>query len=330
MSRPLRVGLQLPEVERVVRWQELRGLAVLAEDVGFDSLWVGDHLLYRDEAGVATGPWEAWTSLAAIAAATSRVRIGPLVAATAFHGPAMLAKLSATVQEISGGRLVLGLGAGWNRVEFDGFGIPYDRRVARFEEAFGIVVALLAGEEVHVAGEFHHLDGTAIRPLPAAGPPPIMIGSIGPRMLRIAMPHADAWNAWHAWFGNRPEGLAPLMSEVDRACYDVGRDPGEVERTAAVLVATPEGVGRRMGGEGSRPGTERSAPISGTPSQVADTLRGFAGAGLSAVQAVDFSNVTEEEIERVGAAIGSLLLNPHVGIATLQSDRPLHLHGNTA
>ncbi|HYM84735.1 MAG TPA: LLM class flavin-dependent oxidoreductase, partial [Candidatus Dormibacteraeota bacterium] len=103
--RPLRVGIQLPEVEREVRWPELRTMARLAEDVGLDSLWVGDHLLYRYADGSTRGPWEAWSLLAALAAATERIALGPLVASTSFHAPPMLAKLAATVDEVSGGRL---------------------------------------------------------------------------------------------------------------------------------------------------------------------------------------------------------------------------------
>ena len=133
MGRPLRVGVQLPEVERPVRWPEVRDMAVAAERVGFDSLWVGDHLLYRSAEGP-KGPWEAWSTLAAIGAVTKRIEIGPLVAATSFHNPAMLAKKAATIDEISDGRFVLGIGAGWNRTEYDAFGFPFDHRASRFEE----------------------------------------------------------------------------------------------------------------------------------------------------------------------------------------------------
>src|SRR4051794_30647801 len=143
MPRPCRVGLQLPEVERSVPWSELLSIARAAEDVGFDSLWVGDHLLYDLPTGVTRGPWEAWTSLAAVAVATSRVEIGPLVASTSFHAPAMLAKQAATVDAISHGRLIVGLGAGWNRREFDAYGFPFDRRGSRFGEALTIVSDLL-------------------------------------------------------------------------------------------------------------------------------------------------------------------------------------------
>ncbi|MFN5605381.1 MAG: LLM class flavin-dependent oxidoreductase, partial [Actinomycetes bacterium] len=129
----IRVGIQLPEVERVVRWPEYREMIRVAEENGFDSVWLGDHLLYRGDGRPERGPWEAWTMLAALAAETERVEFGPLVACAGFHPPAVLAKMAATIDEISGGRFILGLGAGWNQPEFDAFGIPFDRRAARFE-----------------------------------------------------------------------------------------------------------------------------------------------------------------------------------------------------
>jgi alkanesulfonate monooxygenase SsuD/methylene tetrahydromethanopterin reductase-like flavin-dependent oxidoreductase (luciferase family) len=144
----VRIGVQLPEVEREVRWPELLAMARAAEEVGFDSIWVGDHMLYRDDDRGERGPWDAWTTLAALAASTERVRLGPLVAATAFHPPGLLARMAATIDEVSGGRFVLGLGTGWNEVEFRAFGIPFDYKVSRFEEAFEIVRRLLAGEHV--------------------------------------------------------------------------------------------------------------------------------------------------------------------------------------
>jgi alkanesulfonate monooxygenase SsuD/methylene tetrahydromethanopterin reductase-like flavin-dependent oxidoreductase (luciferase family) len=112
--RPLRIGIQLPEVERDVRWPEYLAMARAAEAAGFDSIWTGDHLLYRGDGRSERGPWEAWTLLAALAAATERVALGPLVACTAFHPPGLIAKMAATIDEVSGGRFVLGLGAGWN------------------------------------------------------------------------------------------------------------------------------------------------------------------------------------------------------------------------
>src|SRR4051795_1874904 len=143
MTRPCKIGVQLPEVERFVPMPEYLDLARRTEAVGFDSVWLGDHLVYDLPDGSTRGPYEAWTTLAAIAAVTSRVELGPLVASTSFHAPAMLAKMAATVDAISGGRLVLGLGAGWNEREYAAYGFPFDHRVGRFEEALTIVRTLL-------------------------------------------------------------------------------------------------------------------------------------------------------------------------------------------
>src|SRR5436190_11226827 len=143
-----RLGVQLPEVEREVRWPEYVAMARAAEETGFDSIWVGDHYLYRGDGRPERGPWEAWTLLAGLANVTERVRLGPLVACLNFHPPVVLAKVAATVDELSGGRLVVAVGAGWNRTEFDALGISYANRAARFEEAFEIVRRLLAGERV--------------------------------------------------------------------------------------------------------------------------------------------------------------------------------------
>src|SRR4051794_39763587 len=132
-------------------------MARAAEDSAFDSIWLGDHLLYRDARGE-RGPWDVWTQLAALAASTARVNVGPLVAATSFHPPGILARMAASVDEVSGGRLVLAIGSGWNDVEFRAFGFPLDRRVSRFEEAFEIVRRLLAGEHVTFAGRFYEVE----------------------------------------------------------------------------------------------------------------------------------------------------------------------------
>ena len=167
MTRPCRVGVQLPEVERRVDWPELFDMARVAEAVGFDSIWCGDHLLYDLPGGTTRGPWEVWTTLAALAAVTERVEIGPLVASTGFHNPAMLAKQAATVDAISGGRLILGLGAGWNEREYRAFGFPFDRRVARFAEALTIISTLLSDGRLDFAGEFHRLEDCVLDPPPA-------------------------------------------------------------------------------------------------------------------------------------------------------------------
>ncbi len=277
----MKIGLQLPEVEREVSWTEMRDIAVVAEQSGFDSIWVGDHLIFRDEITGTRGPWEAWSALAALAEATSRVQLGPLVAATSFHSPAMLAKKAATVDAISGGRLVLGLGAGWNLAEYEAFGFPYDRRVARFAEAIEIIHTLIRHGSIEFDGEFYQLRGTEIIPR-ARADMKLMIGSNGPRMLRLAAPYVDMWNTWHVWYGNKPEGLSPLFAEVEAACAEVGRDPDEVEKTAAVYVQLSRGQGRLAGSE-TRP---KALPLRGSHQEIAEGLAAFADVGLDHVQIV--------------------------------------------
>jgi probable F420-dependent oxidoreductase len=289
--RPLRVGIQLPEVEYEARWPVLRAIALRAEACGFDSIWCGDHLLYRLPGRGARGPWEAWSVLAALAAVTSRVRLGPLVACTSFHNPAMLAKKAATVDEISGGRLVLGLGAGWNETEYAAFGFPYDRRVSRFEEAFTIIRRLLRDGVVDFSGEFYTVRDCELAPRPRPGGPPLLVGSSGPRMLQITLPYVDAWNSWFDDFGNSPAGLAPLQDRVDAACREVGRDPAAVSRTVAVAIRLPGGTGR-VQGDAAR----TAPPIAGTPETMATALRAFAAAGIDEVQCV-LDPITEASVE---------------------------------
>jgi len=240
----MKVGVQLPEVEREVRRDELAAMAHAAEERGLDSLWVGDHLLYRDPD---RGPWDCWTTLAWLAGITERVELGPLVACTAFHPPGVLARQAAAVDELSNGRLVLGVGAGWNQVEFQAFGLPFDHHVSRFEEAFEIVRRLLAGEHVTYSGRFHHVDGAVLLPPPARRPK-LMIGANAPRMLSIALPHVDSWNTWFTRYGNTVEGFAAHNAEIDVAAERAGRDPATLERSACVFVAL-EGAGSRQNDE---------------------------------------------------------------------------------
>jgi alkanesulfonate monooxygenase SsuD/methylene tetrahydromethanopterin reductase-like flavin-dependent oxidoreductase (luciferase family) len=252
----MRIGIQLPEVEREVRWPEVAAIGQAAERAGYDSIWLGDHMLYR-EGSRERGPWDVWTQLAALAAITARVRLGPLVASTAFHPPGVLARMAASVAEISGGRLVLGLGAGWNETEFRAFGYPFDRLASRFEEAFGIVRRLLGGERVTFSGSFYRVEDAVLLPRPARRVP-LMVGSVGPRVLSVALPHVDAWNAWYIDFRNSVDGFAELNTRIDAACREAGRDPGEVERTACVLVAFGDGGERRHAAPPVRPGDLRA------------------------------------------------------------------------
>jgi probable F420-dependent oxidoreductase len=291
------VGLQLPEVEREVRWPEYVAMARAAEEVGFDSVWVGDHLLYRGDGRPERGPWEAWTMLSGLAAVTERVTLGPLVASAAFHAPAMLAKQAATVDEISEGRLALGIGAGWNEAEFRAFGFPYDARVDRFEEAFDIVRRLLGGERVTFHGRYHHVEDVVLLPEPARRPP-LMLGSTGERMLGIALPHVNAWNTWFDLYGNTPEGFAAESAKVTRVAERIGRDPVEIERSACVLVVLDRAAGER-------PIPDDCPPLEGSAERIADGLRAMAGAGADEAILV-VSPITERSIRDLGATLAAL------------------------
>ena len=278
-------------------------MARTAEEIGLDSIWVGDHLLYRDRGPHPVAPWEAWSQLAALAAITSRVELGPLVASTSFHNPAMIAAKANAVDEVSSGRLILGLGAGWNEAEYRAFGFPYDHRVSRFEEAFTIIRGLLREGHADLRGAYYAIDDLPLLPPPhRAGGPPLMVGSIGARMLEITLPHVDAWNAWHAWFDNSVAGYLPLRDRVDAACRSVGRDPAEVGRTLAVLVGFTGAVGRPAGDESER----QSTPIPGDdPAALASTLHEFAAAGVSHLQLV-LDPITVDSIAGLEAMLTAL------------------------
>ena len=271
----IRVGVQLPEVERIVRRDELAAIARAVEETGFDSVWVGDHLLYRGDGRPERGPWDCWATLAWLAAVTERVELGPLVACTAFHAPGILARQAAAVDELSGGRLVVGLGAGWNREEFRAFGIPFEQHVSRFEEAFEIVRRLLSGERVTFHGRFHRVEDAVLLPPPARRPR-LMIGANRPRMLAIALPHVDAWNTWFTHYGNTPDGFAAHNAGVSEAAERAGRDPGEIERSACVLVEVQPA--------GERPRDVEAVQVAA----LAEHLRALADAGADeAILVVD-------------------------------------------
>jgi alkanesulfonate monooxygenase SsuD/methylene tetrahydromethanopterin reductase-like flavin-dependent oxidoreductase (luciferase family) len=295
--RPLDVGIQLPEVEYEVPFRELIRMARTAEAVGFDSIWLGDHLLYDTPAGP-RGPWEVWTSLAALAACTERIRLGPLVASTSFHAPAMLAKLAATVDEISNGRLILGLGAGWNRREYDAYGFPYDHRVSRFEESFTIIRRLLHDGEADVHGRYVSADRCVLHPRPAQ-PIPLMVGSVAPRMLSITLPHVVAWNMWWSQYGNTPRGFASVKARVDELIVANGRASSDVKATCCVYV-------QLAGGDG-RPTTEAppTEPLRGSTEQLAEQLRAFADAGAQQVHLV-VDPITNDSIEYLAEVLAIL------------------------
>lgn len=295
--RSLKVGLILPDTERemggaTASWTDLRQLAQQAEALGFDSLWNADHLIYRFAGREVQGPWECWSVMAALAAVTERVEIGPLVSCTTFRNPALLAKIADTVDEISGGRLVLGLGAGWHEPEYDAFGYPFDHRVSRFAEAIAIIHPLLRTSRVDFHGAYHDAADCELRPRgPRRNGPPIMIGSTAPRMLALLAAYGDIWNAWAR---QTLEELAEDREKVDAAMEAAGRDPATVERTVSLLVDLPNATGR--------PSEEKPGLKPGEPEALAAHLHAYAAAGISHVQLMIDPN-TREGMEWAARAV---------------------------
>jgi len=235
--------------------------------------------------------------LAALAETTERVSLGPLVAATSFHAPAMIAKKAATIDEISGGRLILGLGAGWNKAEYEAFGFPYDHRVSRFKEALTIIHTLIREGFIDFDGVYYTLREMELLPRPRPGIP-LMIGSNGPRMLRIAAPFVDMWNTWHVWFDNRPEEIGTLIDDLQMACRDVGRDPAEIVKTAALYIQLSRGSGRMAGSE-DRPKVE-PIPVD----RVSEALEELEEHGIKHVQIV-LDPIDAAGVEELASKLGT-------------------------
>jgi len=208
--------------------------------------------------------------------------------------------MASMIDEISGGRFVLGLGAGWNEADYRALGLPLDHLVARFEEAFTIIRVLLRDGSIDFQGTYHTARDAELLPRgPRPWGPPILVGSSGPRMLRITLPHVDAWNAWYTTFGNRPSGVAAQRAIVDEACRDVGRDPAAIERTLAVLVHLPGATGARDFDRFEAP------PLEGPPDVLADALAAFARQGIGHVQLV-VDPITPAGIESLAPILEAL------------------------
>lgn len=238
----MKIGLILPLAETeggaAPSWDDLRARGRQAEWAGLDSIWVYDHLLHRFPGKDTVGFWEAWTMLTALVASTERVEIGTTVLCAGFRNPALLAKMATTLDEVSGGRLILGLGAGWHEPEFEAFDVPFDHRVSRFEEALRIIRPLLRTGEVDVRGTWHSAPACEIRPRgPRADGPPILIGSFGPRMHRLTARYADQWTI--DWLGGA-ERVREEVGKVHAACRDEGRDPGTLVITGGVTIGYPD------------------------------------------------------------------------------------------
>ena len=301
-TRPAKLGLLLPHMEKtghINTWAEIREMAEVAEGIGLDSLWVVDHFLYQlEDGGPPRGVWEGWSLLSALAACTKSVELGTLVLGMGFRNPALLAKMADTVDEISGGRLILGVGAGYHKVEYDAFGFPFDYKYSRFAEGIRIVHGLLRDGAVDFQGRFYHARECELRPRgPRPQGPPILIGSKGYKMLRLVGRYADLWNAFWDDIGNRPEGLAGLRPRIDEACEEVGRDPETLGRTVTVLMADadadPWWKDMPFGND-----LQAVRPLSGPPEEIAAELLGFVREGASSIQ-IQMDSATPQAIENL-------------------------------
>ncbi len=258
-------------------------LARHAERTGWDGVWFADH--FMPNVGDVGAPWaECWTTLAALAATVPRVRIGPLVTGNTYRHPAVLAKMAATVDHLSGGRLVLGLGAGWQENEHRAYGIPFytlRERLARLEEACRVIRGLYSEPRTTLAGKFYALQEAPLEPKPVARPLPLLIGGGGEKVtMRIAARHADEWNVW-----GDVETLRSKMKILDGHCADLGRDPGEIQRSACTLLMLTDDAGAL---EQARKRMPRPL-LAGNVETVQETVRAYARAGVNELIIPDFN-----------------------------------------
>lgn len=268
----MKVGLVLPIADEgggAYHWDRIAGVARQADAGGIDSLWVFDHLIFRGDAEEA-GQHEAWTALTAVAAVTERAELGSLVFATSFRNPALLAKMAVTLDQVAHGRLILGLGCGWNEPEYAAFGYPFDNRVGRFEEALAIIDPLLSGERVTFAGRWSQAEDCVLLPPPERRIP-ILIAARRDRMLRLTVRHAASWNT--AWFGLPDDRWRERQRDVVAACEAEGRDPATLEQTVGIEVY-----------DGTPPNPGPTTPIPADPAAIAGGLNAWAAEGVGHVQ----------------------------------------------
>ncbi|HLZ63717.1 MAG TPA: LLM class flavin-dependent oxidoreductase [Ktedonosporobacter sp.] len=291
----MKLGIVLGTAERALQgktptFRELRELTLVAEQTALDSIWLSDHLIYRFPERPEGGMWEVFTMLSALAAVTTRLTLGTIVVCTSFRPPALVAKMADAIDEISGGRLILGLGAGWHQPEYEAFGYPFDHLAGRFEEAMQVIAPLLREGQVDFQGQYYQVHNCVLRPRgPSRNGPPILIAGRRPRMLQLTARYADAWNtAWHI----EPGVVKERYDEFKQACTVVGRDAASVELTVgtAVRLAPPD--------EHSR---ARNA-ISGSPEEIASHLRRFAEEGVGHL-IVALEPLSIESIEQFGRIV---------------------------
>ena len=280
---------------RCPSYAEIREVARRMEATGFDAIWLADHLLYRRPNQPTAGIWECWTILSALAEATSRIELGTLTLCSSIRNPAVLAKMAASLDEVSGGRLIFGIGAGWNEPEYRAFGLPFDHRVDRFEEALQIITPLLREGHVDFAGKHYTARDCEIRPRgPRPSGPPILIGAERPRMMRLAARYGDLWNT--GYFAT-VDTFAASRAAFDAARADIGPAAANVGATALLKVGWAD-LGPLPAWFGDDP------YLTGTADVIASALRGYADAGVAHVMLQYWPNVPAA-LDRVVGAVES-------------------------
>lgn len=273
-------------------YASIRRTALQAEADGFDSVWLADHLLYRTPGQPTRGVWECWTMLAALAEATQRIEIGTLTLCNSLRNPAVLAKMVTAADEVSAGRVIVGIGAGWNEPEYEAFGMPFDHRVSRLEEALQILRPLLRDGHVDFEGKYYRARNCEDLPRgPRVAGPPLLIGGEGPRMLRLAARYGDQWNT--GYMGG-PETMEGPLARFAAACEDVGRDPATVGVTALIGLWFPDLLPEKP--------AMFEHVLTGTPAELASAMRGYAELGVEHI-VFQFSTYTPEAIERLAEAL---------------------------
>lgn len=304
-DRPMSIGLMMPMAEQSAfggspRFQDIREMAEMAEDIGLDGISFADHFVSRpdDPVGV-RGFWEAGSIVAAIAACTRRVSLSVLVACALYRNPFVTAKIAETLDEISNGRFILGMGAGWSKPDFDMAGLAFDYRVSRFEEALAIIYPLLKQGHVDFQGGYYTANdalNTPRGPRKDVGGVPIMLGTKGPRMMDLTARFADAWNA--VYFSD-PNHLSPLLKALDDACVAAGRAPETLTKTTGGHIAM-------TGYLGFRPD-----PIRGDPAEIAKRLAEFRSLGIHHFVA-SLDPCTPKTIEEFGRVLE--IFDQHNGV----------------
>ncbi len=286
MTRPLKVGIFISAMnggmkDGALGWTDLHEMATRSEALGFDSFWIPDHLIFKNPGTDPHGPWECWSLISALAATTSKMEIGSLVSCIAFRNPGLMAKMAETIDEISGGRLILGLGAGWHEPEYEAFGYPFDHRFERFDEAVTVIRSLLTTGRSDFSGDYYALKDCELRPRgPRPEGLPIMIGALAnrPRMLGLAVKHADIWNGWLLNTRSDVAELPPMLEALDLACERAGRDPASLARSVGI------GVDQRSGANVGAGMVSGAVPMTGEPEAIAEHIQRFAEAGISHMQ----------------------------------------------